>query len=56
MLLGCALHYVRENYRNVVAHKDPIKKTTVEHCYNLMIQTKNLLWILLYIYNSKEKK
>jgi hypothetical protein len=51
MLFIKGLEYVKNNYRNVVAHKDGVSQQTVEECRKILLQTKNLLWILLYIIN-----
>jgi len=51
MLLIKGLEYVKNNYRNVVAHKDEISPEEVATCRSILIQSENLLWILLYILN-----
>lgn len=47
MLLAAGLDYIRVNYRNVVAHKDAISRTSVEECRKLLLLEKDLLWTLL---------
>lgn len=51
MLLIKGLEYVKDNYRNIVAHKDGVSPDEVETCRRILIQSENLLWILLYIIN-----
>ncbi|HHW49156.1 MAG TPA: hypothetical protein GXX14_11170 [Clostridiaceae bacterium] len=51
MLLTKGLEYVKGNYRNNVAHKNGITPQAVEDCRRILIQSENLLWILLYIMN-----
>jgi len=51
MLLIKGLEYVKDNYRNNVAHKDGISPDAVKDCRRILIQSENLLWILLYIIN-----
>lgn len=43
------LEYIKDNYRNKVAHKDGILIDAAAECRELMIQTQNLLWILMYL-------
>lgn len=47
MLFIKGLEYMRDNYRNKVAHKSVIALTTMEDCRDLMLYGKHLLWILL---------
>ena len=49
MLLAKALMYVKDHYRNKVAHKDPVPMTKVEECQKILLQSQYLLWICLYI-------
>ncbi|MFW6016738.1 MAG: hypothetical protein ACOCRK_09900, partial [bacterium] len=49
MILIKALEYVLYNYRNKVAHKDGISLQKVNDCREILLQSHNLLWILLYI-------
>lgn len=44
--------YVKNNYQNVVVHKDSISLQTVDECREILLQTQSLLWILLYAINS----
>ncbi len=44
-----ALEYVKDNFRNKVAHKDIISRTTMEMCRDILLSTEYLLWILLTI-------
>lgn len=49
MLLAKGLEYIRDHHRNVVAHKDPVARTMVEECRDILLMTEDVLWILLYI-------
>lgn len=51
MLFIKGLEYVKDNYRNNVAHKNRIFPKAVEDCRNILIQSEYLLWILLYVIN-----
>lgn len=47
MLLAKALEYIKDNYRNTMAHKDMIKLTKLKEGRELLILTENMIWILL---------
>ena len=49
MLLAQGLDYIRVHHRNIVAHKDPVARTMVEECRDILLMTEDILWILLYI-------
>lgn len=49
MLLAKGLEYIRDHHRNIVAHKDPVARTMVEECRDILLMTEDILWILLYI-------
>lgn len=49
MLLAKGLDYIRVHHRNIVAHKDPVARTMVEECRDILLMTEDILWILLYI-------
>ena len=46
-ILFLSILHISNNYRNVVAHKDPVTDVKYTECKNLMIQSENLLWIIL---------
>lgn len=48
-ILALGLQYIKDNYRNIAAHKDHVTKTSVSDCKKLLLTTQNLLWILLSI-------
>ncbi len=49
MVFAKALDYIRAAFRNKVAHKDSISFGAAEECKKLMLETENLLWVLLYL-------
>jgi hypothetical protein len=49
MLLALGLDYVREKFRNQIAHKDAVSMMVVDECRKVMLSSKYLLWILLAI-------
>lgn len=48
-ILARTLEHIKETYRNPAAHKDKMKETAVESCRKLMLETEQILWILLAI-------
>ncbi|HOM01891.1 MAG TPA: hypothetical protein PLH43_03580 [Acetivibrio sp.] len=44
-----ALEYVKNSYRNRVAHKDGIEKDRMEKCREDMLIAQKLIWMLIYI-------
>jgi hypothetical protein len=46
----------KDNYRNIVAHKDGVSIQAVEDCRNILLQSEYLLWILLYILNGSAEQ
>lgn len=50
MVLYAALDYIRDEFRNKCAHKDPMVKTQAEECRSILIEAQQLLWILMWIY------
>lgn len=46
-----SLEYVKNAYRNQVAHKNGIDKPKMDECRDNMILAKKLIWILIYIMN-----
>ena len=49
ILLIKALEYVKDNYRNKVAHKDGVSIKSCEDAREILLQTKDLMWILIYL-------
>lgn len=49
MLLALGLDYVREKFRNQIAHKDAVSMMVADECRKVMLSSKYLLWILLAI-------
>lgn len=47
--LAAALHDIRSRYRNMVAHKDIVSRETAMECYERLLGSGNLFWILLFI-------
>ncbi len=52
LVISKALEYLKNNYRNIVAHKDKVKASEAQECHELLLQTENLLWILLYCFKN----
>ena len=50
-LLIQGLDYVRDHHRNLAAHSKPVSKAKTDECRDILLQTRDLLWILLYILN-----
>ncbi len=44
-----ALEYIKNFYRNKVAHKDGIKRPRMEKCREDMLTAQKLIWMLIYI-------
>ncbi|RXE57965.1 hypothetical protein [Acetivibrio mesophilus] len=44
-----SLEYIKNNYRNRVAHKDGIEKDRMEKCREDMLIAQKLIWMLIYI-------
>ncbi|MBQ7133811.1 MAG: hypothetical protein IJO20_04880 [Ruminococcus sp.] len=55
-ILCAALHYIRANYRNKVAHSSFVQRTQYEECKELMMESEKMIWILLYVYRETKKK
>ena len=52
VVLHNSIDYIRDEFRNKCAHKDPIKKDKALECREIMLDAQKLLWILLWIYNA----
>jgi len=44
-----ALEYIKNSYRNRVAHKDGIERDRMEKCREDMLIAQKLIWMLIYI-------
>ena len=51
-VLYTALDYIRDEFRNKCAHKDPMGKKKAEECRNILIEAQQLLWVLMWLYES----
>jgi hypothetical protein len=49
LLYAKGLEYIKNNYRNIVAHKEGVSLQKVEECRELLLQTEHMLWILLFL-------
>lgn len=49
MLLAKGLEYIKDNYRNFVAHKDGVSMQSVQECREILLQSRFLLWVLMYL-------
>ncbi|NLI89165.1 MAG: hypothetical protein GX366_01970 [Epulopiscium sp.] len=49
MLFIKGLEYIKDNFRNVVAHQNSISLDTFVEARSFLIQTEEMLWVLIYL-------
>ena len=50
-LLIQGLDYIREHHRNIAAHEKPVSRDRMDECREVLLQTRDMLWILLFLLN-----